>query len=109
MQVKLVIMDTERHKRIASQIERWDAYARLVPTIFLVVISALSILELISIETAFYLGLGGFAFTAVVWWWWTIFTIKYLITALNRASKNLREVNNEVKEITQEVNEMKNG
>jgi hypothetical protein len=67
----------------------------------------LIVFEIIDFETAFYVGIIGFAVTAVVWWWWSIYTVKYLITTLNRASKNLQEVNQEVKEITQEIKALK--
>jgi len=96
-------MDDKKNQLIAEQVERWDLYARLTPTAFLLSSIILIIFDIIDFETAFYVGLVGFAITAVVWWWWAIFTIKYLITTLNRASKNLQEVNQEVKAITQEV------
>jgi hypothetical protein len=96
-------MDKDKNQLIAEQVEQWDLYARLTPTVFLLSSIILILFDIIDFETAFYVGLFGFAITAVVWWWWTIFTIKYLITTLNRASKSLQEVNQEVKSITQEV------
>ena len=98
----------DKNQQIAEQVERWDVYARITPTVFLLVSIILIVFGIIDFETAFYVGLVGFAFTAVVWWWWAIFTIKYLVTTLNRASKNLQEVNQEVKEITQKVKALKN-
>ena len=100
-------MDAERNQKIAQQVERWDLYARLTPTIFLVGSLFLILFNLIDFETAFYVGLVGFAFTAVVWWWWAIFTIRYLVITLNRASNNLIEVNTDVKIITKELQELK--
>ena len=101
-------MDAERNQKIAQQVERWDLYARLTPTIFLVGSLFLIVFKIIDFETAFYVGLIGFAFTAVVWWWWAIFTIRYLVITLNRASNNLIEVNTDVKIITKELQELKN-
>jgi len=101
-------MDDKKNQIITEQVERWDLYARLTPTAFLLSSIILIIFDIIDFETAFYVGLVGFAITAVVWWWWAIFTIKYLITTLNRASKNLQEVNQEVKAITQEVKSIRN-
>ena len=101
-------MDNDKNQQIAEQVERWDVYARITPTVFLLASILLIVFGIIDFETAFYVGILGFAVTAVVWWWWAIFTIKYLITTLNRASKNLQEVNQEVKEITQEVKALKN-
>ena len=100
-------MDAERNQKIAQQVERWDLYARLTPTIFLVGSLFLILFKIIDFETAFYVGLVGFAFTAVVWWWWAIFTIRYLVITLNRASNNLIEVNTDVKIITKELQELK--
>ena len=51
--------------------------------------------------------LEGFAVTAVTWWWWAIFTIRYLIQTLTRASANLGEVKEEVILIKEELAELK--
>jgi len=96
-------MDEQKNQQIAEQVERWDIFARLMPTLFLITTTTLIIFGVIDFETAFYVGLVGFAVTAVVWWWWAIFTIKYLVITLNRASKNLGEVNREVKNVTTEI------
>ena len=100
-------MDVRRNQKIAKQVERWDLYARLTPTIFLVVSLFLIVFKIIDFETAFYIGLVGFAFTAVVWWWWAIFTIKYLVTVLNRTSNNLQETSKEISQINAEVKKLK--
>jgi hypothetical protein len=100
-------MDTERNQKIARQVERWDLYARLTPTIFLAGSLFLIVFNIIDFETAFYVGLLGFAFTAVVWWWWAIFTIKYLVTVLNRTSKNLQDTAIEISQISTEIEKIK--
>ena len=100
-------MDVRRNQKIAQQVERWDLYARLTPTIFLVGSLFLIIFNVIDFETAFYVGLVGFAFTAVVWWWWAIFTIKYLVTVLNRTSKNLQDTAIEISQISTEIEKIK--
>jgi hypothetical protein len=101
-------MDEIKNQTIAEQVEKWDVYARLTPTVFLLISIMLIMFGIIDFETAFYVGLLGFAITAVVWWWWAIFTIKYLVITLNRASKNLGEVNREVKIVTTELEALKN-
>ena len=101
-------MDEQKNQQIAQQVERWDVLARLMPTVFLVITTILIVFGVIDFATAFYVGLLGFAITAVVWWWWAIFTIKYLVTTLNRASKNLGDVNREVKSVTSELKALKN-
>ena len=100
-------MDAERNQKIAQQVERWDLYARLTPTAFLVGSMFLIVFKIIDFETAFYVGLVGFAFTAVVWWWWAIFTIKYLVTVLNRTSKNLQDTAIEITQISTEIEKIK--
>jgi hypothetical protein len=100
-------MDAERNQKIAQQVEQWDLYARLTPTIFLIGSILLIVFKIIDFETAFYVGLVGFAFTAVVWWWWAIFTIKYLITVLNRTSKNLLDAATEISNISTEIEKLK--
>ena len=100
-------MDKVKNQKIAKQVERWDLFARLTPTFFLATSLILVVFDLVKLEYAFYIGLTGFAITAVSWWWWAIFTIKYLITVLNRASKGLYEVNDEVIIVKKELAELK--
>ena len=95
-------------KQIETQVERWDTFARIVPTIFLVVAGILVATGVINFEQAFYVGLGLFAVTAVTWWFWTIYTIRQLVKTLNRASKNLSEVRSEFKAVSREVQELRN-
>ena len=100
-------MDKVKNQKIQKQVERWDLFARLTPTLFLATSLILVVFDVVPLEYAFYIGLTGFAITAVSWWWWAIFTIKYLITVLNRASKGLYEVNDEVIVVKKELAELK--
>ena len=102
-------MDDNKQREIERQVERWDLYARLVPTLFLIVSLILVATGVIDFETAFWVGLGLFACTAVTWWFWTIFTIRLLVRTLSRASKNLEEVKDEFKLIHKEVKALKDG
>lgn len=98
----------EREKEIERQVERWDLFARLVPTVFLVVCIGLISTGIIDFETAFWVGLALFSMTAVTWWFWTIFTIRSLVKILNRASKNLGEVREEFKQVSKEIEALRN-
>ena len=100
-------MDKVKNQKIAKQVERWDLFARLTPTFFLATSLILVVFDLVKLEYAFYIGLTGFAITAVSWWWWAIFTIKYLVTILSRASSNLTDVNNEIKIVRKELEDLK--
>ena len=101
-------MDPERNKNIIKQVERWDLYARITSTLFLVTAMLVVIFDIASQQSVIIVGLTGFAFTAVVWWWWAIFTIKYLVTSLNRASKGLSEVTHEIQSVSEEVRDLRN-
>ena len=100
-------MDKVKNQKIQKQVERWDLFARLTPTVFLAASLILVVFDVVPLEYAFYIGLTGFAITAVSWWWWAIFTIKYLVTILSRASSNLTDVNNEIKIVKKELAELK--
>jgi hypothetical protein len=100
-------LDDNKQREIERQVERWDLYARLVPTLFLIVSLILVATGVIDFETAFWVGLGLFACTAVTWWFWTIFTIRLLVKTLHRASKNLGEVREEFKDIAKEVQKLR--
>ncbi len=101
-------LDLKRDKKIEIQVEKWDVFARITPTVFLIISIILISTGYISFDTAFYLGLGLFAVTAVTWWFWTIYTIRHLIRTLSRTSNNLLEVRNEFIEVKTEVEALKN-
>ena len=93
---------------IEAQVERCDLFARLVPTVFLVINLILVTTGVLNFEQAFWVGLGLFAVTAVTWWFWTIYTIRHLVKTLNRASKNLAEVRGEFKSVSRDLEKFKN-
>ena len=99
-------MDNKKQKiedKIEQQVERWDLFARIIPTVFLVVCSILIFTGIVDFQQAFWAGLGLFAITAVTWWFWTIYTIRNLVITLNRASKNLAEARGEFKGIVEDL------
>jgi len=101
-------LDLKRDKKIEIQVEKWDVFARITPTVFLIISIILISTGYISFDTAFYLGLGLFAVTAVTWWFWTIYTIRHLIRTLNRASTNILEVKDEFVSIKEDLEAYKN-
>ena len=98
----------DRDKQILSQVERWDVFARLFPTVFLLISVFLIIAGIISFDTAFLVGLGLFAVTAVTWWFWAIYTIKHLVYTLNSASKGLKDVKDEFVKINKSIQDIRN-
>ena len=100
-------MDKVKNQKITKQVERWDLFARLTPTLFLLLTMTLILFDVVKVEYAFYIGLTGFAITAVTWWWWSIFTIRYLIITLSRASSTLTDVNDEIKIVKKELEDLK--
>tara|TARA_R110000823_G_C15771603_1_gene484103 strand:- start:471 stop:785 length:315 start_codon:yes stop_codon:yes gene_type:complete len=97
----------EETKRVEKQVERWDLYARVAPTVFLIISAICISFGIIDFNAAFFIGIGLFAVTAVTWWFWTIFTIKHLVYTLNRASKNLLEVREEFRSINSDLKDFK--
>lgn len=96
-------MDERTSARITKQVERWDLYARIVPTIFLILSIFLIFTGIIDFAVAFYVGLGLFAATAVSWWFWTIYTIRHLVKTLSDASTGLKDVRDEFRHINKEI------
>lgn len=88
--------------KIEKQVARWDLYAKIAPTFFLIA-SAISLTYgITSFDTLFNIGMVLFAFTAVTWWFWTIITIKYIIETMTSATTDLLEVKQDLKEIREE-------
>ena len=98
--------DLERSKNIEKQVERWDLYAKLVPTFFLLS-SFVFLLLGVSFETMFSVGMLLFGATAVTWWFWTIYSIRHLVKIFRRATENLVNVGEELKTIRTEYQELR--
>ena len=95
--------------KIKQQVARWDIYAKVAPTIFLLVSTISLGFGVTSFDTLFNIGMILFAFTAVTWWFWTIITVKYIITTMSSATTNLLEVKAELKDIRKALEEEQNG
>ena len=97
----------EKTKQIEKQAERWDLYAKLTPPLFLLAAGILLVFNLIKFDMLFYIGLGMFSMTAVVWWFWSIFTIKFIIKNMTQATKGLTEVKKDLRSITSEMRDLR--
>ena len=95
--------------KIEKQVARWDLYAKIAPTIFLVVGGISLAIGITSFDTLFNIGMILFAFTAVTWWFWTIITVKYIIETMSSATTNLLEVKQDLKDIRESIAEEQNG
>ena len=96
----------EKTYRLEKQVENWDLFAKIAPTIFLIVCFVLLAIGSVSFDTVFYIGMVLFALTAVVWWFWTIFSIRFLVRTLRRASIGLIEVTSELVNAKKELKEI---
>lgn len=92
-----------KNKEIEKQVHRWDIYAKVAPTIFLLVSAVSLTIGVTSFDTLFNIGMVLFAFTAVTWWFWTIITVKYIIQTMSSATSNLQEVKQDLKGIREEI------
>ena len=82
----------DKNSKIERQVHRWDIYAKVAPTIFLVTGGISLTIGITSFDTLFNIGMILFAFTAVTWWFWTIITVKYIIKTMSSATtKQLAE------------------
>ena len=105
MDNKNIKKDIERSYKIEKQVERWDLFAKIAPSIFLIVCFFLLVTQSITFETVFTIGMILFSLTAVVWWFWTIFSIRHLVRTLRRASTGLIDVTHDLKEAKKELRE----
>lgn len=88
--------------KIEKQVARWDLYAKIAPTFFLVAAALSLTYGITSFDTLFNIGMIVFALTAVTWWFWTIITIRYIIKLMSSATQDLVDVKQDLKEIRKE-------
>ena len=100
--------DIKKSYKIEKQVEKWDLFAKLAPTIFLIICFLLLFFAAVSFETIFFIGMVMFSLTAVIWWFWTIFSIRHLVRTLRRASNGLIDVAGDLKEAKVELKELIN-
>ena len=91
-----------RNAKIERQVARWDLYAKIAPTVFLIIATISLAYGITSFDTLFNIGMIFFAFTAVTWWFWTIITIRYIIRLMSGATQDLIDVKQDLKEIREE-------
>jgi hypothetical protein len=101
-------MTKSKDSKIVAQVERWEFFARLIPTCFLALCVGLVTFGIIDFKAAFWLGMGMFACTAVTWWFWTIYTIRHLVITINRASQNLSDIKDECAKLTNDIKALRN-
>lgn len=101
------LKDLDKAQKIEQQVERWDLFAKLAPTFFLIICFIFLALG-VGFDTLFTIGMIGFAMTAVTWWFWTLFTIRFLVRIFHRATLNLIETGSELKAVKQEYQELRN-
>ena len=87
---------------IEKQVARWDLYAKIAPTLFLVAAAMSLTYGITSFDTLFNIGMIVFALTAVTWWFWTIITVRYIIRLMSSTTQDLIDVKQDLKEIREE-------
>jgi len=95
-------MKNNNNDNIEKQVARWDLYAKIAPTFFLIAAAISLAYGITSFDTLFNIGMIVFAFTAVTWWFWTIITVKYIIRLMSSATQDLNDVKQDLKEIREE-------
>ena len=98
--------DLDKTQKIEQQVERWDLFAKLAPTVFLMGCFAFLAMG-VGFETLFNIGMIAFAITAVTWWFWTLFSIRYLVRIFRRATIKLLETGDELKAVKQEYRKLR--
>lgn len=95
-------------EKIEKQVERWDLFAKLSPTLFLLIAFLFLLFDLSFFHILFLVGIVFFSITTVVWWFWTLFNIRYLTRFFKKATTNLIEVTEDLKKLKEEYKETKN-
>lgn len=97
--------ELKKAKKIEQQVERWDLFAKIAPTIFLIGCFAFLAMGF-SFEVLFNIGMIAFGVTAVVWWFWTIYSIRFLVKLMHRTTQKLLDTGAELMAVKKEYKEI---
>ena len=90
-------------KNIPVHIKRWNAFAVVVPPIFLGVGLTLLMSNMVDFGTLFWAGIVIISTTAVAWWVWIIHAIYRLMQYMSLNNKNINNAINEIIDIRKEL------
>ena len=92
------------HKKALKEIKWWAWAATVLPPTGLV---TLFLIYFIGTETlydlAIIIGVSALFMVSVIWWWWTLYTIASVTGILGQTVDKIEKVDNELKEIKDEV------
>ncbi len=93
-------MNTEK---IQKEVMWWNRAALIVPIVSTLLLFIAYQLGLADLYVLFYIALGMYIITAIVWWWWTMKNVIYLSKVLFRTSNNINIVVSEIKHMKDEL------
>ena len=85
--------------------QRWDMFAKAVPTLILLLNFVLVVFNYVDFHNAFWLTLILVSTISCVWWIWTVITVRLVKKTLNDAENSLLDVKQDITEIVKDVKE----
>lgn len=97
-----------RQSYVRKKVQRWDMFAKAVPTLILLLNFVLVGFNYIDFHNAFWITLILVSSISCVWWIWTVITVQLVHKTLNDAENSLLEVKQDIKEVVDDVKGFRN-
>jgi chromate transport protein ChrA len=89
--------------KINKQSKFWSIYSIVAPLSVVIVIVLLYMLDRFSLDYIFWISIGLFGVTSIIWWAWAVTTIYHLTLTLKKADETFVEILHEIQEIKSNV------
>lgn len=101
------MVKSSHHKNsyVRKKVQRWDMFAKAVPTLILLLNFVLVVFNYVDFHNAFWLTLILVSTISCVWWIWTVTTVRLVKKTLNDAENSLLDVKQDITEIVKDVKE----
>lgn len=82
----------------------WNRLALFVPFFFISFCGLFYYLNIMKLDTLFFITLISWVIVSITWWIWTMFSIVFLARMIGKTTDQLDEIKSEVKLMRKEIN-----
>jgi len=102
-------MDRKDLDKIQNQAKLWNLYSIGSPLLLIMFVIILHIFDALHYNFLFWVSIGVFGISSIVWWIWAVVTIMKLTDTLKKADENFVIILEEIKKIKININDASSG